>query len=235
MSYGILKNKIAVYTALFGAHDHYDRPKPGDYDVFLATDFPGGPPRWFHGRANGFVPAVIPPDVSWGSLDDTRRARFWKLNSHLPCNPVHRYEYSLWVDAAFTLDKVDVPGLVKKYLAEADIAVCRHFMFSCTYEGGQFAIDCGKDDPGVVSSQLEKYRGRGYPANAGLAETGILLRRHTPKVAEFNAYWWRELASGSKRDQVSFNYCADTSGVRVAYFDGFRGDELGFLYRGHCR
>lgn len=233
MSYGSLKGKVAVYTAIFGEHDLYVEPQLDGFDIYLITD--GVPP----GKPEHATVIAVPPDwkapdgIDWRSLDDTRRARFWKLNSHLPVNPVSKYEYSLWVDASFTLDRPDVNKLVEKHLALADVATCRHPSVECIYEGALLAVACGKDDFAVVQAHLARYRAARYPARQGLAETGVLLRRHTPQVAEFNAYWWSELAQGSKRDQVSFNYCADTMGVRISYLDDRRA--LGFIHREHLR
>ena len=228
------KGQIAVYTAIFGGYDLYAEPQPDGFDVFLITD----------GRLAGVTPrhATVltvskeweaPGGVNWRALDDTRRARYWKINSHLQVNPVWEYEYSLWVDASFTLDRVNIRELIRKYLASSDIATCRHPSRNCIYEEGAIVVACGKDDPAVVKAHLDRYRARMYPSRGGLAETGILLRRHTPEIAEFNSYWWRELASGSKRDQISFSYCVNTMGVRVSYFDDRRS--LGFVNRSRLR
>jgi hypothetical protein len=234
MGFGARRGKIAVYTAIFGGYDLYIAPTPpGDFDVYLITDG-----KIDAERVHGATVLRVEDDwkaenVNWGALDNTRRARFWKINSHLPCNPVSEYEYALWVDGSFVMYKVDVRSLVERYLSFADLATCRHPMTGCIYEGAELALQCGKDDPAVIKAHVTRYRNAGYPANHGLAETGVLLRRHTPKIAAFNAYWWKELASGSKRDQVSFNYCADTSGVRVAYLEDRRS--LGFINKEHLQ
>ena len=65
-----------------------------------------------------------------------------------------------------------------------------------------------KDDPDIMRKQVDRYMQAGYPEHHGLVETTVLLRWHTPRVAEFNAAWWTELTNGSLRDQLSFNYVA---------------------------
>jgi len=234
MTYGALSGKAAVYTAIFGDYDAYKEPPAGDYDLFLITDRPE-----LYSPAHAQVIQVPEsfdhrPDCdSWSSLDSTRRARFWKICSHLPCNPVSAYEYSLWLDASFELPTLDVQAMIKKYLNGAEVALPRHPWIDCIYWGGERAIELSKEDPTVIRAHLTRYRDAGYPAHRGLGETRILLRRHTPTIARFNEFWWNELRTGSKRDQVSFNYCIDTLRVPVAYFEKPRGEEFGFIVKPH--
>jgi len=35
-----------------------------------------------------------------------------------------------------------------------------------------------KDSKDVIEAQLKRYKAEGYPKNAGMAETGIILRKH---------------------------------------------------------
>jgi hypothetical protein len=53
---------------------------------------------------------------------------------------------------------------------------------------------------------MEKYKSLNYPVNNGLASCGIIFRKHTSKIAEFNEAWWNEITKHSRRDQLSFNY-----------------------------
>ena len=60
----------------------------------------------------------------------------------------------------------------------------------------------------------------GYPANAGLSECCVLLRRHTDAIKDFNEAWWEEIRRGSRRDQLSFDYVARRCGLKYRYFPG---------------
>lgn len=231
-----MKGRTIVYTAIFGDYDAYKEPPAGDYDVYLITDQP-----------EAFSPShakVIPVSESfecsaafenWKALDSTRRARFWKLCSHQPCNSASAYEYALWLDASYEVPALDVHGMIEKYLASAEIAVGPHPFLDCIYAGGERAIELRKEDPHTIRTHLERYRNAGYPAHHGLAETGILLRRHTSRIAEFNDFWWNELRTGSRRDQVSFNYCIDTMRIPIAHFEKPRGQEFGFVHGQHSQ
>jgi hypothetical protein len=44
------------------------------------------------------------------------------------------------------------------------------------------------------------------PAQWGLAETRVVIRRHTPAIAALNAAWWAQIAQYSVRDQVSLPF-----------------------------
>jgi hypothetical protein len=70
----------------------------------------------------------------------------------------------------------------------------------------------------IIDAQIARYRAEGLPESSGLIEAPILLRRHTPAVARLNAAWWAELARGSRRDQLSFNYASWKLGFCYATF-----------------
>ena len=68
---------------------------------------------------------------------------------------------------------------------------------------------------------MERYRILRYPGNAGLITGMVILRRHNEsdciKVMED---WWTEIKYNSKRDQLSFNYCAWKNDLKFNYIDG---------------
>jgi hypothetical protein len=71
----------------------------------------------------------------------------------------------------------------------------------------------------VVNAQMARYRAAGYLAHHGLYENGVLMRRNTPALKEFEELWWREYSNGSVRDQLSMMYCAWATGISVAPID----------------
>lgn len=214
--------KIAVYTGIFGGYDPYVEPDFGDgVDLFLLTDVV---PKITPNRAKVFVVQ--------DALAGTRTARLHKVMSHV--GPVQDYRLTVWMDGSIDAIDVDLRGLVEKYLADNDVAVFRHQTIDCVYVGGRAAVLCKKEDPAVMEDHLRRLTQAGHPPNAGLGETGIMLRKHSEKVRSFNELWWQAIASGSKRDQVSFNYCVNLAGLKLAYIDGKRQD-YGFYVREHRR
>lgn len=216
--------KIAVYTGIFGGYDPYVEPDLGDdIDLFLITDVaPERKPR----RAEVFL---FPPSLQ--SQDKTRMARLQKVMSHV--GPVQDYETVIWLDGSVDAVNVDIHKIAERYLSTADVAVFRHQTIDCVYEGARAAVDCGKEDPAVMWRELKILLGAGYPRSAGLGETGILFRKHSEKIRNFNELWWSKILLGSKRDQVYFNYCVSLVGVQLAYIDGKRQD-YGFYVREHA-
>jgi hypothetical protein len=234
MAYGSLRGKVAVYTAIFGAYDDYVAPPNGNYDCFLFADQKTvgqiqNPPG--HVRIVRCENAAELPE-GWDALCPTRRARYWKLRPHDERSPVSEYEYSLWIDGSISLEIDDLGVLIDRYLAYADIATLRHPWFDCTYASARFADQFNRDTPGVIERHLGRLAAAGYAPHRGAAETGVLIRRHTKKIAKLGDLWWSELQSGSLRDQVSFNYCVDSLDLTVRYMDDPR-QSLGFLLRRH--
>ena len=82
---------------------------------------------------------------------------------------------------------------------------------------------------------MQRYTREGFPANYGLVDTAVLLRRHTPKVEEFCRLWWQQLQIGSRRDQLSFTYCAWKSGLKYRLLPGFTHENPFFRLRKHER
>ncbi len=154
-----------------------------------------------------------------GAPDDpARNSKIYKIMSH-------RYfpdkEYSLWLDGSVVIEfAFPVERLVSMYLADHDVAVFRHSRRTCLYQEAQAVMRQHLDDRETIQRQVETYTCEEYPANAGLAENCVLLRRHTAKVREFNEAWWEEIQRGSRRDQVSFNYVAWKCGLKYRCFPG---------------
>ena len=48
----------------------------------------------------------------------------------------------------------------------------------CIYKEAEACIALKKDAREVIEKQIARYRAEGYPKNAGMFETGVVLRRH---------------------------------------------------------
>ena len=78
-----------------------------------------------------------------------------------------------------------------------------------------------KDDPYLIQKQMTKYSMVGFPKDNGLITGMVILRRHNEKdCIETMEDWWTEIKYGSKRDQLSFNYCAWKNNLKFNYMDG---------------
>ena len=79
---------------------------------------------------------------------------------------------------------------------------------------------------GLTCASTERGRGAGGEEEGALlrpgelADTAVLLRRHTDRVRGFNEAWWAQLQQRSVRDQVSFPFVAWRAGVAVRAMPG---------------
>lgn len=214
--------KTAVYTAIFGGRDHYKEPPPGDYDTFLFTDQPTMKER-------GAPPIIVPPIVKG---DPVRSARMIKAMPHLF---IHGYESTVWMDGSLGVNPgVDFGVLIGQLLSDHHISVFQHYARSCAYEEAKVCSDDLVDDPERIWVQMLKYREHGFPAGHGLAMTGLVARRMSVEIASFGNHWWNEISGHSRRDQLSFNYCAWRHHLNVNYVPcGLTGNKFFTIHPHH--
>lgn len=195
------RQSITVLTSITGGKDNLvDDQKKGDARWLAFTD--GESKTW---------EIKSPPSV----FKDARR------NSRMPKLLSHQYsdtEYSIWMDGNMRLLKPP-ELLVKRYLKDHDMALFKHTLRDCIYGEATRCAVAKLDDPEVIIEQVVKYEKQGYPKNKGLCECGFIIRRHTPRVKEFNNLWFSEYARHSVRDQISFMYALDSVGIKVNFIN----------------
>ena len=198
--------KKVIYTSIIGGYDSLEEPKyiPKGYDFICFTDQEINNPNsiWK-------IKKVLPL-----YKDSTRTARKYKI---LPHRFLPEYDLSIWVDGN-ELVVGDVNKMLEKYLENENMAVYNHMSCwdrrDCVYQEAQALFNLGikdstnwKDNPKIISEQMNRYNKEGYPPNNGLIVSGVMFRRHnSPQVIKCMEFWWEELKKGSKRDQLSFNY-----------------------------
>jgi hypothetical protein len=214
---------LVVYTALFGGYDALQEPlfRSTRCDFICFTD-----DKTLTSQTWQIVYVPAPSGVTEPAMMN----RHVKLHPHLYL-PAH--DTSLYVDANLRLRR-DPADLVDKYLTETPFAAPRHQSRNCVYDEIQTCIDAGKADPGTGKAQAERYRREGYPAQNGLTENRVLLRRHHhPGVKALMDAWWAELMTGIPRDQASLQVVCWRLGIPLSYMteDIICGDY--FLYSPH--
>jgi hypothetical protein len=179
--------------------------------------------------------------------DNNRNAKRFKI---LPHRYFEDYEYSVFIDGNMTV-RGNLDKLIEKYLSDANVAFFSHNnnnldARNSAYDEAQTIFDLGeknmkispdrgilnyKDNPYVIQKQMERYRILRYPANDGLITGMVILRRHNEKdCIETMEDWWTEIKYNSKRDQLSFNYCAWKNDLKFNYMDGDSRDNE-YFYR----
>lgn len=96
---------------------------------------------------------------------------------------------------------------------EADLYLYHHHQRHCVYHEAREVMRIRRDRAVNVQPQLNRYKREGVPAGGGLYLGGIHIRKNTQTVREFERLWWREVQSGSVRDQISLPVALARSGV----------------------
>lgn len=210
---------ITVYSSIIGEKDELsDEQCKGKADWVMFSDVPRVSDTW--SIKKGYT----------RFKDNRRNSRVPKILSHQFIDT----EYSIYIDGNISLLKPP-ESLVKRYLEDHDIALFRHNLRDCIYDEAMKCAKAGLDDPEVIIEQASTYEKKGYGKHKGLCECGVMLRRNTPKLREFENAWWSEYTRHSVRDQISFMYAVDSVGIRVNMIDmqwrlspdglsGLRGD-----------
>jgi len=205
--------KIAVYTSIIGKYDNLVTPKvkPDGFDFICFTDQDLQSDVWK-------IKKVLPI-----YKDNTRTARKYKI---LPHRYLPEYDISIWVDGNENIVG-NVSEMLDVYLINSNMAVYDHMSCwdkrNCIYKEADAIFQLGrknmdrtpergtknfKDNPNIIKQQIEKYKSEGFPKDFGLIVSGVIFRKHNnPDIVKCMEDWWVELKYGSKRDQLSFNYC----------------------------
>jgi len=137
-------------------------------------------------------------------------AKIYKVLPHLFFDA----DYSIWIDCNIFL-KISPSELIDM-LRDKEIAVIRHPNNNCIYDEAKIVIKAKLDDPETVNEQIDRYKNNGYKKDQGMGMCGLIVRKHTDRIARLNEKWWSEICRGSSRDQISFNYVFNPS---ISYID----------------
>jgi hypothetical protein len=198
--------KSIIYTAIIGDRDRLTaQPSTGDHFIaFLDREL------------------QLPPwnliKVERTSANDRLEAKRFKILPHTVLPP---HDYSLWIDGRIQiLTNLRLERLAEHFLKHSDVAAFIHKDRTCIYEEAWECRRQGLDARDVIYEQMARYTRDGYPANNGLHECSVILRRNTPQMREFDELWWHEIQNGSIRDQLSFDYVAFKLGFKIAKLPG---------------
>ena len=214
----------AIYTAISGNYDKL-RPHPLVKGCqFIA--FVDEPEKY---ASEGWELRKLIPCHS----DPSRNSKRYKIMAH---EVLPETKHSLWMDGNLILqDRFSMNRLIRKFLAEHDIALFKHRKKNCAYREAKTCKRCRFDDPAVIDKQMARYQSERYPKRHGLTENGVILRRHTPEIAQLENVWWKEICEGSKRDQLSLGYAMWKTRVTCAILPGTVHRNKFSRTCGHCR
>lgn len=199
--------KIIFYSANIADYDYFYRPKNKDLNVdyYLFTDnkyFKS--PHWN---------IVNTKNLNLNKLDNRKIARFIKINSH---KVLPKHDISIWLDHCFKFTHDNINNMLNDLLFHDKMIMCyAHDERKCIYEESKICIERKLDNKSIIESQISRYKKEMFPANFGLFSTGLMIRRNNLGVNNFNEIWWKEVNSGSGRDQLSQSYASWKSNIKI--------------------
>lgn len=222
---------LTVYTAIIGTIDPLWSLVPGTEGGARYVCFTD------RARAEVPLPGCGKSGTHWEQIivtpqwDARRTARHYKaLPDHYLSGGVF-----IWMDGNVRL-RATPEAIVARYLRN-DLATFKHPRRKDVYQEAQACIELKKDAAKVLQRQVRAYAKAGHPAGWGLAETRVVIRRNTARIAQLNAAWWEQLLLYSIRDQVSFPFVCWQLGITWDVIPGRcrRTEQPDFIHIGHAK
>lgn len=197
---------MIVYTTVFGNTDALAEPVArGDARFVCFTDQPITSRHWEIVK----VPTLAAPK---------RECRKYKQRSHAVFPDA---DLTLWIDCNFTL--LMAPERIAEMHA-GDLTAFRHHKRNRITDEAKVIIQSGKGKADAINAQLAAYKADGWDTDENpqraIHNGGFLLRRHTPALIRFNETWHYEVQTRTLRDQMSIDYVAHKTGIRIDEFEG---------------
>ena len=188
--------RYVVFSAMVGGYDHVLQPLAIDdrFDFVLFTNEIAEPQVG--------VWQVRP--IEYQNEDNTRVCRYVKTHPEVL---LPGYEASVWIDLNILIKTQYLYDCVDRLLDEGvEISSMCHPSRRCIYDEAFAVMHMGVEHEAVVLKWCGRLRKEKYPANYGLCETGVMFRKHSKKISDIDACWWKCIEGNSRRDQLSFNY-----------------------------
>lgn len=214
--------KKVLYTAITGNYDSINEPvkTPGWEYKLLMNNLDIKPVNW------EVLPIVHPLQ-----RDPPKMVRYLKLHPW----ELFDADISIWVDANIQVT-CDLDKFITDY-KQGEFTIMKHPDRNCIYKELSACETMRKDNADIMKPQIARYKEEGYPAENGLVSSGLIIRKHTQGVKDFCIKWWDEIARGSHRDQLSFNYVAWKINYKFEYMPFlFNNPASGLIFKpGHKR
>ena len=213
--------RVVVYTAIIGDYDNLYEPyfKNSKTDMVCFTD---------NRQLVSDNWEIVLVEKMFD--DPIRCARYLKVLSHRMFPDAN---VTIWVDGNSELWQAPSICAANMLVRNRPMAFYHHCVRKCVYDEAEFCSDRELDNVRVIWNQMARYKEEGFPDNVGLTHTSFLVRKNTPETTLFNEAWWREIENGSRRDQLSFDYCRWRLGMMMGLMSGSVYDGVFLLQRRH--
>lgn len=208
-----------VYTVLFGPHAPRSLDNPpaqGSTELMRYVVFTDKGPESLEIGDRWEVRHVVNP------LPPQAAARHYKMHPEL----VAREEdfCTIWMDATFVWrqspDEFVDRAIARNYVIAGFKHPDRHRIVD---EGAEIAR-CGLAPEAQVLAQIRAYQAFGFDTQGdpltALTTTGLLLRRCTDRVGQFNKLWAQQIHRFTLRDQMSIDFCAWSMKIPIGHMEG---------------
>src|ERR1044072_5401245 len=200
-------HKRAIYTVITGNYDTLRPPlvRSAGFDYICFTDSPDL-------ICEGWEMRHLDP-----TADPCRQQRAIKI---MPHKYLPEYELTVYIDGSHQ-QKEHIAQLIDEHFSGSWLLKI-HPSRKCIYQEGEACIKLGKATRESVHQQLTAYVTEGMPADAGLYESGIMIRDNQPEVNAICEDWYQEVEKHTHRDQLSLpvvlwrhGYSPQTIGART--------------------
>jgi hypothetical protein len=118
------------------------------------------------------------------------------------------YDICITLDGSLTLN-VDLNDFLEEHgwTEDTDLLISRQRTRSCIYAEAMAVMMHNLENPDRVIQQIQRYSKEGYPKNAGLYSTRVMVKnQRSERLRRVCEIWAEEYRRGSRRDQLSMNY-----------------------------
>lgn len=198
--------RIAVYTAIYGAYDHVPEPYclPDNCDFFLFTD------QQYEESKSAWIVKETPSEIL--GLSNVEKNRYLKMHPH---KILENYKYSVYIDG-----NVQVITDLTEYvnvLGKVGLGIHMHDTRSCVYDELEAIGKTGRESKKNIERHTSYLKKTGMPKNYGLLQCNIIVRENNnPVCIKIMEDWWKEFFEYTKRDQISLPHVLYRHGVTVS-------------------
>lgn len=209
--------KKVIYTAIFGPYEELKEPiviTPG-WEYVCFTDQPLISENW----------KIQQTEIGFNDILSSRLVK-------IQFNHFVEADLSIWIDGSFTINCNLDEWIVNHFPIKKEMLCIKHPIRDCIYEEGEVCTRYGKDN-GEIARQLQDYSYT-VPKRNGLIQSGILVRRHTPRVIKLCEEWYWEVMNYSNRDQIAFGKVS----LRAKFMEYMKWDYRSgkeFIYKTHFK
>lgn len=203
-------DKICVYTCITGDYDNLNEvlypEKNIDYICFTNNK-----------KIKSRTWKII--YISDDSLNDVKLARKIKILGHPYIQD--NYDISIWVDGAFYFN-TNVSKFLNDFcdFDKYSMFIPRHSVRDCIYDEAIACYQGRKESKDIIQKGINFLEKNNYPHHTGLVESGVIVRKHNDiQVIKVMNDWFNVIKKFSKRDQLSFNYCAYINNFDFKYIE----------------